>query len=189
MGTLGVFRRLLLLECAPVLRQGLGCGAGEEGRSEDGTQAPSGDLSLDVDVGAAGGPGESIWPLVIEAPSLTRGTGCLEDSAEWGLVEWKEQNVCQRGRLTWNSHWLSQAPSAMSPSPHCCADPTVGCLPCQGLPLLSLVSRLPAPQPCLRPFLASCITLMSAHPNTSFLRTKFLPENRHLCPSWKNWRQ
>lgn len=87
------------------------CGAGEEGRSEDGTQAPSGDLSLDVDVGTAGGPGESIWPLVIEAPSLTRGTGCLEDSAEWGVVEWKEQNVCQRGRLTWNSHWLSQDPS------------------------------------------------------------------------------
>lgn len=67
------------------------CGAGEEGRSEDGIQAPSGDLSLDVDVGAAGGPGESIWPLVIEAPSLTRGTRCLEDSAEWGVVDGKNK--------------------------------------------------------------------------------------------------
>ena len=100
MGTLGVFGRLLLLECAPVLGQGLGCDAREEGGSEDGTQAPSGDLSLEADMGAAGGLGKSIWPLVIEAPSLTRGTGCLDVSAEWGSVEWKEQNVCQRGRLT-----------------------------------------------------------------------------------------
>lgn len=81
-GLCSLWGSLLLLECALVPRQGLGYGAGEEGESEDGAQPPSGDLSLDVDVEAAGGPGKSIWPLMIEALSSTRGAGCLEHPAE-----------------------------------------------------------------------------------------------------------
>lgn len=51
-------------------------------KSKDGIQAPSGGLSLAVDVAAACGPGKNIWPLGMEASSLTKGSGCLEDSAE-----------------------------------------------------------------------------------------------------------
>lgn len=78
---------LLLLEHAPCW----GGGGGRKGKNEDGIQTPSGGLSLEVAVGAACGPGKGIWPLGMEAPSLSRGSGYLEDSAEQGVVRWQEQ--------------------------------------------------------------------------------------------------